>query len=269
MNNPPSTTTLHPIHPVFQFEAKHALRFLDNFLRTRTRGVNGGGGLFGAVPVYATGRDLKADFATLAGPIGPYRFAWDGDTLECISDSTRRSVRQGTFEVDFGDEPCDFLSDIWNCPLPEARACVRTAVSRLAEAVAGIQPATDGGIAARFAQLVRHHHLAARERDLLLLGLCVSDGLLEYDLDRSGRSRFPSRLEEAAAYLALAPDAILPLVRADSRLRTYGLLDNDFTPSRATSEYLEGSAAGPLCTSFAMTDREIEAAADLFEDDSQ
>lgn len=34
-------TTLHPIHPTLQFEAKHAIRFLDNLLRTRTTAVNG------------------------------------------------------------------------------------------------------------------------------------------------------------------------------------------------------------------------------------
>lgn len=32
-------TTLHPIHPTLQFEAKHAIRFLDNLLRTRTTAV--------------------------------------------------------------------------------------------------------------------------------------------------------------------------------------------------------------------------------------
>jgi len=51
-------TTLHPIHPTLQFEAKHAIRFLDNLLKTRTTAVNGGGDLFGAVGVFATGRDI-------------------------------------------------------------------------------------------------------------------------------------------------------------------------------------------------------------------
>ena len=63
-------TTLHPIHPTLQFEAKHAIRFLDNLLKTRTTTVNGGGDLFGAVGVFATGRDIKDDFTTLQGTVG-------------------------------------------------------------------------------------------------------------------------------------------------------------------------------------------------------
>lgn len=29
-------STIHPIHPTFQFEAKHAMRFLDNLLQSST-----------------------------------------------------------------------------------------------------------------------------------------------------------------------------------------------------------------------------------------
>lgn len=39
-------TSLHPIHPTLQFEAKHALRFLGNLLKTRTTAVSGGRDLF-------------------------------------------------------------------------------------------------------------------------------------------------------------------------------------------------------------------------------
>ena len=35
-------TTLHPIHPTLQFEAKQAIRFLDNLLKVRTPSVNCG-----------------------------------------------------------------------------------------------------------------------------------------------------------------------------------------------------------------------------------
>ena len=143
-------TTLHPIHPTLQFEAKHAIRFLDNLLKTRTTAVNGGGDLFGAVGVFATGRDIKDDFATLQGTVGDYDFKWTRDTLECSCDSGRNVIRRGTFEVDFGDAPCDFLESIWNCPQPEVRACVRAAVSRLSKQLADFAPATDGGVAARF-----------------------------------------------------------------------------------------------------------------------
>ncbi len=240
------TATLHPNHPTLQFEAKHALRFLDNLLKTRTTAVSCGSDLFGAIPVFATGRDLKDDFATLQGAIGDYDFKWTKDTLDCSCDSGRHAIRRGTFEVDFGDVPCDFLDSLWECPQPEVRACVRAAVTRLAKVVASFDPAKDGGIAARFKTLVRRYKLNARERDLLLVGLCDAHGLLEYDLDvRNYNRAFLVRLEEAAAYLACGVDDLLPLVRGDSKLVACGLMDNDLTPSRDAMEYLEGHLANP------------------------
>lgn len=239
-------TTLHPIHPTLQFEAKHALRFLDNLLKTRTTAVSCGSDLFGAVPVFASGRDLKDDFATLQGAIGDYDFKWAKDTLECSCDSSRNSVRCGTFEVDFGDTPCDFLDSLWDCPQPEVRACVRAAVSRLAKTVAETKPATDGGVASRFKTLVRRYKLNPRERDILLVGLCDAHDLLEYDMDCRSRGRhFLVRLEECAAYLGCGVNDIQPLVRDDSKLVACGLMDNDLTPSRDALEYLEGHVATP------------------------
>ncbi len=243
MNTAPS---IHPIHPTLQFEARHALRFLDNLLRTRTTSVSGGSDLFGAVAVFASGRDLKADFASLTGAIGPYEFRWNGDTLECTTESGRSAVRHGTFEVDFGAEPCTFLDDLWSCPQPEVRACVRAAVSRLAKAVAGLAPATDGGVAARCAALARRYRLSRREMDVFLVGLCETHDLLEYDLD--GRCCGASnlvRLEEAAAYLGCGVDDLLPLVRNDAKLVACGLLDDNLTPTRNALEFLEGRVAIP------------------------
>ena len=239
-------TSLHPIHPTLQFEAKHALRFLDNLLKGRTTGVSGGRDLFGAVGVFATGRDLKADFEPLREMIGPCEFRWNVDSLECRSESNRNAVRRGTFEVDFGDAPCDFLGDLWDCPQPEVRACVRAAVSRLAKAVADLKPASDGGVGARFATLARRYRLDARERDLLLVGLCDAHELLEYGLDECRWcGNFLLRLEEAAAYLGCGADDVLPLVRNGSKLVAGGLLDNDLTPSREALDYLEGRSAAP------------------------
>ena len=91
-------TTLHPIHPTLQFEAKQAIRFLDNLLKARTPSVNCGSDLFGAVPVFASGRDLKDHFASLQGAIGDYDFKWTKDTLECSCDSCRNAVRRGEAE---------------------------------------------------------------------------------------------------------------------------------------------------------------------------
>ena len=239
-------TSLHPIHPTLQFEAKHALRFLDNLLKTRTTVVSGGRDLFGAVGVFASGRDLKADFEPLRETIGPYEFRWNGDSLECTTESSRNAVRHGTFEVDFGDAPCDFFDDLWDCPQPEVRKCVRAAVSRLAKAVAEIVPAKDGGVAARFKTLVRRYKLNTLERDLLLVGLCDAHDFLEYDLDTCVMGRyFLRRLEEAAAYLGCGVDDLLPLVRNDSKLGACNLMDDDLTPSREALEFLEGHVASP------------------------
>ena len=239
-------TTLHPIHPTLQFEAKQAIRFLDNLLKVRIPSVNCGSDLFGAVPVFASGRDLKDHFASLQGAIGDYDFKWTKDTLECSCDSCRNAVRRGTFEVDFGDAPCDFFTNLWDCPQGEVRACVRAAVSSLAKAVSEIEPAKDGGVASRFKTIVRRYKLNARERDLLLVGLCDAHDLLEYGLDGRNYNRFfLVRLEEAAAYLACGVDDLLPLVRDDSKLVACGLLDNDLTPARDAMEYLEGHVASP------------------------
>lgn len=255
-----STATLHPNHPTLQFEAKHALRFLDNLLKTRTTSVNGDSDLFGAVSVFATGRDLKADFASLQGAIGDYDFKWTKDTLDCSCDSCRNVVRRGTFEVDFGDAPCDFLSNLWDCPQNEVRACVRAAVSSLAKAVSEIEPSKDGGVAYRFKTLVRRYKLNARERDLLLVGLCDAHDLLEYGLDSLGGHRnFLRRLEEAAAYLGCCVDDLLPLVRDDSKLVACGLLDNDLTPSREVLEYLEGHVSRPAIKSIRLSSGEAAA----------
>ena len=239
-------TTIHPTHPTLQFEAKQALRFLDNLLHTRTTAVSGGRDLFGAVPIFVTGRDLKDDFTPLQGVVGDYNFEWHKDTLECSGNSNRNVIRRGFFEVDFGDTPCDFLDNVWDCPQPEVRSCVRAAVARLAKAVSNFEPSTDGGVALRFKLLVRRYRLTPRERDILLVALCDAHDLLEYGLDScTNRWNFLVRIEEIAAYLGCAVNDILPLVRNDSKLVACGLLDNDLTPSRDVLEYLEGHVSTP------------------------
>jgi len=231
--------SLPAIHAVYQFEAFHALRFLGNLLRDRPYSVNGGRSLFGAVGVVATGRDVKADFASLSGEIASYRFAWDGNSLEATIESNRNVIRRGTFEVDFGNAPVDFFEELWDCPQPEVRDCVRASVVRLAESVKKITPSPAGGVQKRFDALSRRLGLSDRERDLLLLGLCVSHNLLELDLEGS-RCRFLDRAAEAALYLGCGIDDIIPLVRTGSRLVASGVLDDDFTPSRDALSYLEG-----------------------------
>lgn len=240
-----SKTTPQPslpsIHAAYQFEAFHALRLLGNLLRDRPFSVNGGRSLFGAVGVVATGRDVKDDFVPLDGEIGPYKFTWNGNTLEATTEDNRNVIRRGTFEVDFGDSPVDFFGELWDCPLPEVRDCVRVSVSRLAEAVKDIVPSPAGGVQKRFDALSRRLGLSDRERDLLLLGFCVSHDLLEFDLVRNNcRSQFLDRAAEAALYLGRGIDDIIPLVRNGSRLVASGVLDDDFTPSRDALSYLEG-----------------------------
>ncbi len=265
-------TTLHPIHPTLQFEAKHAIRFLDNLLKTRTTAVNGGGDLFGAVGIFATGRDVKDGFASLQGHIGEYDFKWNKDTLECSCESSRNVIRRGTFEVDFGDARCDFFGSIWDCPLPEARSCVRAAVFRLAERLADFTPATDGGIALRFKSLVKRYRLNVQERDLLLVGLCASHDLLEYSLDgcRCNRNTL-IRLEEAAAYLGCGVEDIMPLVRYSSKLVVCGLIDDDLTPSRDVLEYLEGRVVVPAIKAqrIALTASEVKDLTEWVGDDDE
>lgn len=232
--------SLPSVHAVYQFEAFHALRFLGNLLRDRPGSVNGGRSLFGAVGVVAPGRDVKADFASLDGEIGPYKFAWDGDTLEATTESNRNVIRRGTFEVDFGDDPVDFFDELWSCPLREVRDCVRASVSRLAGVVKDLAPSPAGGVRKRFDALSRRLALADRERDLLLVGLCVSHDLLEFGLDGRGHSRFLDRAAEAALYLGCRIDDVVPLVRSGSRLAASGVLDDDLTLSSDALAYLEG-----------------------------
>ena len=233
-------SSLPAIHAVYQFEAFHALRFLGNLLRDRPFSVNGGRSLFNAVGVVAIGRDVKADFASLDGQIGPYQFAWNGDTLEATTEDNRTRFRRGGFEVHFDEEPVDFFNEVWDCPLREVRDCVRASVERLAESVKEITPSPAGGVQKRFDALACRLGLSDRERDLLMLGLCVSHDLLEFDLEGNGRCRFFDRATEAALYLGCGIDDILPLVRNGSRLIASGVLDDDFTPSRDTLSYLEG-----------------------------
>lgn len=242
-----NNTTLHPIHPTLQFEAKHAVRFLDNLLRTRTTSINSYSQLFNAVGIFAEGQDLKEDFTSLQGTIGEYDFKWTRNTLDCDSESRRNALRCGMFEETFGDTPCDFLDRLWNNPQPEVRDCVRAAISRLAKQVTDFSPATTGGVAMRFKTLVRNYRLNARERDILLLALCEAHDLLQFDLDDYGRNNrnFLVRLEEVAAYLGCEPDDILPLVRNESKLVAMNLIDDDCTLSRNVREYLEGHLTLP------------------------
>ena len=239
MSNQILKPSLPPLHAVYQFEAFHALRFLGNLLRDRPYPVNGGRSLFGAVGVVATGRDVQADFASLDGQISPYEFSWRDDRLKASTLSNRSVIRCGTFEADFDDRPIDFFGEIWGCPIPEVRDCVRASVSRLAEAVKDIAPSPAGGIQKRFDALSRRLGLSDREREILLLGLCVSHDLLEFDLGHV-RCRFLDRAAEAALYLGCGIDDILPLVHAGSRLVASGLLDEELTPSRSALSYLEG-----------------------------
>lgn len=236
------TTQLHLNHPAYQFEAFNALRYLGNFLRDRRTPVSGGASLFRSLGLVATGRDIKENFAALAGTIGPYTFTWDGDTLDCSRTSLlgRCHRAEGTFAVDFGDTPCENIEDIWNCPLREVRDCVRAAVARLAAAVKDIEPSPEGGIRSRFDALVRRYGLTPRERDILLVALCTEHGLLEYSLDRNPPQGDLVRVEELAAYLACGIDEIQPLVQEDSRLRAHDLLDCRLGIPSDTLTHLEG-----------------------------
>ena len=232
--------SLPAIHAVYQFEAFHALRFLGNLLRNRPYSVNGGRSLFGAVGVVATGRDVQVDFASLDGRIGPYVFTWRDDRLLASTNSIRSTIlRCGTFEVQFDEKPVDFFGEVWDCTLPEVRDCVRASVSRLAESVKDIAPSPAGGVQKRFDALSRRLGLSDRECDILLLGLCVSHDLLEFDLGHV-RCRFLDRAAEAALYLGCGIDDILPLVHVGSRLVASGVLDEELTPSRSALSYLEG-----------------------------
>ena len=238
------STTIHPIHPTLQFEAKHALRYLDNLLQSSASIVDMRRDCFAAVPVFATGRDLKEDFVTLMGKIGVNEFTWKNDLLEWTKCQTRPVVRDVYFEADFGDAPCDFLNNFWACPLPEAKACVRAAVSRLAKAVSSFTPSKAGGVAGRFKTLVHDYRLNALEANLLLVGLCVSHDLLEYSLSTRCCRNFLITVEEAAAYIGCGVDDIMPLVRNDSKLMASSLLDDDLTPSSDILRYLEGHTVG-------------------------
>ena len=237
------STTIHPIHPTLQFEAKHAMRFLDNLLQSSTSIMDMHRDCFAAVPVFATGLDIKEDFVTLTGKIGKHEFTWKDNLLEI-----RPGYRYDYFEANFDDTPCDFLYDIWELRLPETRACVRAATSRLAKAVSSFVPSKIGGVAERFKTLVHDYRLTAKEANILLLGLCVSHDLLEYGLSKSTcRRNFLLDVEEVAAYVGYSVDDIMPLVRNDSKLIASGLLDldDDLIPSRQIRMYLEGHTVGP------------------------
>lgn len=241
-------TSIHPIHPTLQFEAKHALRFLDNLLQSSTSIIDMHRDCFAAIPVFATGQDLKEDFVTLVGNIGECEFTWKDNLLVALSNNqTRPGSRNAYFAVNFDDTPCDFLYDIWDFRVPERRVCVRAAVSRLAKAVSSFAPSKIGGVAERFKTLVHDYRLTAKEANILLLGLCVSHDLLEYGLSISTcrRRNFLINVEEAAAYTGYSVDDIMPLVRNDSNLMASGLLDDDLTPSREILMYLEGHTVGP------------------------
>ncbi len=233
------------IHPTLQFEAKYALHFLDNLLHSSMALEGMAQDCFSAVPIFATGRDLKKDFMTLSGNIGTYEFKWTNDLLEGWSNRTCRRV---SFEANFDDKPCNSLFDIWDCSLEEAQACVRAAVSHLAQDVSSFVPSMEGGVAGRFKTLVKDYRLTAREANLLLLGLCVSHDFLEYGLSarrcRCNRN-FLVTVEEAATYIGCAVDDIMPLVRNDAKLIASGLLDDDLTVSFEILKYLEGRNVGP------------------------
>ena len=242
------STSIHPIHPTFQFEAKHAMHFLDNLLQSSTSIIDMHRDCFAAIPVFATGLDLKEDFVTLTGNIGKHEFTWKDNLLVALSSNQiRQGYRNDYFEANFDDTPCDFLYNIWELRLPEARNCVRAAVSRLAKAVSSFAPSKIGGVAERFKTLVHDYRLTAKEANILLLGLCVSHDLLEYGLSMSTcRCRnFLINVEEAAAYVGYSVDDIMPLLRNESKLMASGLLDDDLTPSREILMYLEGHTVGP------------------------
>ena len=238
-------TIIHPIHPMIQFEAKHALRFLDNLLHSSTSVVYSSSDLFGAIPIFATGHDLKDDFATLTGNIGTYEFKWRRNSLECLNDSTFNICRGNIFSVDFDDNPCIFFNTLWDSLIPEVHACVCTAISHLAKAVSSFAPSKDGGVADRFKLLARHYRLTARECDLLLVGLCVEHNILEFELGDYKRRNFYIRLEEASSYIGCRIDDILPLVRNDAKLIACGILCDDLTPTCETLEYIEGHVSIP------------------------
>lgn len=232
-------STIHPIHPTLQFEAKHAMGFLDNLLQSSTpistSIIDMDRVCFDAIPVFATGLDLKEDFVTLTGNIGKHEFTWKDNLLQI-----RPGYRNDYFEANFDDTPCDFLYNIWE-RFPEARECIRATVSRLAKAVSSFAPSKIGGVAERFKTLVHDYRLTAKEANILLLGLCVSHDLLKYDLSRN----FLIKVEEAAAYVGYSVDDIMPLVRNDSKLMASGLLDEYLTPSSEILMYLEGQTVGP------------------------
>lgn len=240
-------STIHPIHPTFQFEAKHAIRFLDNLLQSSTSIIDMHRVCFDAIPVFATGLDLKEDFVTLTGNIGKHEFTWKDNLLVALSSNQIRPGYRKDFEANFDDTPCEFLHNIWELRLPEARECIRAAVSRLAKAVSSFAPSKIGGVAERFKTLVHDYRLTAKEANILLLGLCVSHDLLEYGLSTSTCrcENFLIKVEGAAAYVGYSVDDIMPLVRNDSILMASGLLDEYLMPSREILMYLEGHTVGP------------------------
>lgn len=241
------STSIHPIHPTFQFEAKHAMRFLDNLLQSSTSIIDMHRVCFDAIPVFATGLDLKEDFVTLTGNIGKHEFTWKDNLLVALSSNQIRPGYRKDFEANFDDTPCEFLHNIWELRLPEARECIRAAVSRLAKAVSSFAPSKIGGVAERFKTLVHDYRLTAKEANILLLGLCVSHDLLEYGLSTSTCrcENFLIKVEGAAAYVGYSVDDIMPLVRNDSILMASGLLDEYLMPSREILMYLEGHTVGP------------------------
>lgn len=240
-------STIHPIHPTLQFEAKHAMRFLDNLLQSSTSIIDMPRTCFDAIPVFATGLDLKEDFVTLTGNIGKYEFTWKDNLLVALSSNQiRPGYRNDYFEANFDDTHCDFLYKIWELRLPEARECIRATVSRLAKAVSSFAPSKIGGVAERFKTLVHDYRLTAKEANILLLGLCVSHDLLEYGLSMLTccSKNFLIKVEWVAAYVGYSVDDIMPLVRNDSILMASGLLEEYLFPSREILMYLEGHTVG-------------------------
>ena len=260
------STTIHPIHPTLQFEAKHALRFLDNLLQSSSSIMNKQRDCFAAVPIFATGQDLKEDFVTLTGNIGECEFTWKDNLLVALSnDQIRPGSRNAYFEVNFDDTPSEFLYDIWEFRIPETIACVRTAVSRLAKAVSSFAPSKIGGVAERFKTLVHDYRLNVKEANILLLGLCVSHDLLA---STSRYRNFLINVEEVAAYTGYSVDEIMSLVRNDSKLMASGLLNDDLIPSYEILKYLEGRTVGPEIKAYhvSSTDNDDEDWDSLFGD---